>query len=145
MAAAARSGWSESKFIQVLVGKISTALNHTYLSVVEDLVGMNSRMEEVIELLGLGLDDARVIGIWGMDGMGKTTIARAVYDRIAYQFEGYSFIENVRDVSKKSGIKTLQEQLISEILMEKDFKVGNIGMGISMIKNRSNGNLCKRF
>ncbi|XP_028119134.1 TMV resistance protein N-like [Camellia sinensis] len=138
------SGWpypsdtivrSESMFIQELVGILFRKLNHTYSSVSEDLVGMDSPMEKVIELLGLGMDDARAVGIWGMGGMGKTTIARAIYDRISSQFEGCSFIENVREVSAKSGPKTLQEQLISEILLEKDLKIGSVGMGVSMIRN----------
>ncbi|KAL7186724.1 hypothetical protein ACSBR2_028452 [Camellia fascicularis] len=92
-------------------------------------------MEKVIELLGIGMDDARAVGIWGMGGMGKTTIARAIYDHISSQFEGYSFNENVREVSAKSGLKTLQEQLISEILMEKDLKIGSVGSEVSMIRN----------
>ncbi|KAL7215812.1 hypothetical protein ACSBR1_027877 [Camellia fascicularis] len=41
----------------------------TYSSIGEDLVGMDSRMEKVIELVGLGMDDAHVVGIWGMGGI----------------------------------------------------------------------------
>ncbi|GMP67557.1 hypothetical protein CsSME_00027499 [Camellia sinensis var. sinensis] len=96
---------------------------------------MDSRMQKVIELLGLGIGDARVIGLWGMGGIGKTTISRAVYDCISYQFQGCSFIENVREVSEKCGLKTLQEQLISDILMEKDLKVRSDGCAIKMIRH----------
>ncbi|XP_028100415.1 disease resistance-like protein DSC1 [Camellia sinensis] len=97
---------SESMFIQEVVGLLFRKLSHTYSSIGEDLVGMDSRMEKVIKLLGLGVDDAR-----------------------------YSFIENVREVSKKCGLKTLQEQLISEILMENDLKVGSDGRVVHMIRN----------
>ncbi|XP_028103510.1 TMV resistance protein N-like [Camellia sinensis] len=96
---------------------------------------MDSPMEKVIAFLGLGIDDTRAVGIWGMGGIGKTTIARAIYDHISSQFEGCSFIDNVREVSAKSGLKTLQEQLIFEILMEKDLKIGSVGSGVSMIRN----------
>ncbi|GMQ07461.1 hypothetical protein CsSME_00051638 [Camellia sinensis var. sinensis] len=126
---------SESMFIQEVVQILFTKLNRTYSSVVKDLVGMDSRMQKVIELLGLGMGDARVVGIWGMGGIGKTTISRAVYDCICYQFQGCSFIENVREVSEKWGLKTLQEQLISEILMEKDLKVRSDGHAVHMIRN----------
>ncbi|CAL5422259.1 unnamed protein product [Camellia sinensis] len=138
------SGWqypsdaivrSESMFIQEVVGILFRKLIDTYSSIGKDLVGMVSRTEKVIELLGLGMDDARVVGIWGMGGIGKTTISKAVYDCISCQFEGYSFIENVREVLEKCGLKTLQEQLISEILMEKDLKVGSNGHAIHMIRN----------
>ncbi|XP_028073493.1 disease resistance-like protein DSC1 [Camellia sinensis] len=97
---------------------------------------MDSSMEEMIKLLGLGMDDARVVGIWGIGGIGTTTLASAIYAHISCQFEGCNFIQNVREVSEKGGLKTLHEQLISEILMEKDLKVGNIGSALSMIRNR---------
>ncbi|XP_028073485.1 disease resistance-like protein DSC1 [Camellia sinensis] len=71
-----------------------------------------------------------------MGEIGKTTLASAIYAHISFQFEGCSFIENVREVSEKGGLKTLHKQLISEILMEKDLKVGNIGSALSTIRNR---------
>ena len=39
---------------------------------------MNSRMEELENLLGLGLEDIRFNRIWGMGGLGKTT-PEAIY------------------------------------------------------------------
>ncbi|XP_028073490.1 TMV resistance protein N-like [Camellia sinensis] len=71
-----------------------------------------------------------------MGGIGKTTLANAIYDHISCQFEGCNFIKNVREVLEKGGLKTLHEQLISEILMEKDLKVGNIGSALSTIRNK---------
>ncbi|KAL7224545.1 hypothetical protein ACSBR1_025917 [Camellia fascicularis] len=124
---------SESKLIEEIVGKFFDYLN-AYSSVDEGLVGMDSHMEELIKLLGLGNDDARIVGIWGMGGIGKTTIAQVVYDRISWQFDGCCFTENVRAVSKERGITFLQEQLISKILIEKDRKVSSICSGKSMIK-----------
>ncbi|XP_028124078.1 TMV resistance protein N-like [Camellia sinensis] len=124
---------SESKLIEEIVEKIFDYLN-VYSSVDEGLVGMDSHMEELIKLLGLGNDDARIVGIWGMGGIGKTTIAQVVYDRISWQFDGCCFIENVRAVSKERSITFLQEQLVSKILIEKDRKVSSISSGKSMIK-----------
>ncbi|KAL7224541.1 hypothetical protein ACSBR1_025913 [Camellia fascicularis] len=124
---------SESKLIEEIVGKIFDYLN-VYSSVDEGQVGMDSRIEEVIKLLGLGNDDVRIVGIWGMGGIGKTTIAQVVYDCISWQFDGCCFIENVRAVSKECGIMFLQEQLVSKILIEKDQKVSSISSGKSMIK-----------
>ncbi|XP_028073482.1 TMV resistance protein N-like [Camellia sinensis] len=97
---------------------------------------MDSSMEEMIKLLGLGMDDALIVWIWAMGGIGKTTLASAIYAHISCQFKGCSLIENVREVSKNGGLKTLNEQLISEILMGKDLKVGNIGSALSTVRNR---------
>ena len=68
--------------------------------------------------------------------MGKTTLARVVYDKFANQFEGSSFIANVKEVSKKYGLDQLQKQLLAEILEERNIDIWNIYDGSNMIKNR---------
>ena len=55
-------------------------------------------------------DDFRVVGIWGMAGIGKTTLAFVLYDRISYQFDACCFIENVSKIYKDGGATAVQMQ-----------------------------------
>jgi len=130
-------GRLESKFVKRIVEEILSKLNRTPLSVAKHPVGLDSLVEDIKSLLETGLDDVRSIGIYGIGGIGKTTVAKAVYNHIASHYEGSAFLANVREVSsQRPGIVQLQEALLSEVLNYGDFKVGSKDRGINLIKNK---------
>lgn len=67
--------------------------------------------------------------------MGKTTIARLVYERVFHNIEVSSFLANVREVSAKHGLVHLQKELLSQILKKESTNVWDVYSGTSMIKN----------
>nr|GEU56586.1 Toll/interleukin-1 receptor (TIR) domain-containing protein [Tanacetum cinerariifolium] len=131
----------ESKLIQEIVDVIFKKKCSGISSVDGNLVGMDTRIEAVLSSLELDVNDARMIGIWGMGGGGKTTLARAVFDRISYQFEGKAFVENVREVSKSSlyGLNKLQEQILCSVLSRESIPVRSVHEGTNMMKTLLHG------
>ncbi|XP_024042809.1 putative disease resistance protein At4g11170 [Citrus clementina] len=87
------------------------------------LVGLESRVEQVKSLLAIGLLDVRLVGIWGMGGIGKTTIG-VVFNQFSQKFEGKYFMANVREESEKCGVLVhLRNQVLSKVLGE-NFDIG---------------------
>ena len=111
-----------------LGGAVSTDMKY--------LVGMEYWMQKVNSLLNLGVNDVRFVGIWGMGGVGKSTIARAVFDSISHHFEGASFLREVRENSNRHGLQHLQTKLLSEILRLTDLRIDDVYRGIDMTQRR---------
>ncbi|XP_037494422.1 LOW QUALITY PROTEIN: disease resistance protein RPV1 [Jatropha curcas] len=143
-----KSGWdARDRDIPTLIDEIAIyilkKLSRTFPKRAKGLVGMDSRIEEMKSKLHLGLDDVRIVGIWGMGGIGKTTIAKAVYaiakavyDSIYCQFKNYCFLERVGKVAETFGLQHLQEQLLSKLLKEDIQTIRNLGGNLDAIRER---------
>ncbi|CAN1270493.1 Disease resistance protein L6 [Linum perenne] len=115
-------------------GELHLRANYTLVN--DELVGINFHVEKVMELLNLDSTSEKVVGIHGMGGLGKTTLAKAVFDKASMHFDRCCFLEDVREIlSEIDGVVTMQNKIISSILRN-DSDAKNVGDGMQIIKDR---------
>jgi hypothetical protein len=132
-------GRNEPQFIQEIIEWVNSILvKKTNFQVAQHPVGIESRLQKVKSLLDIEKNDTtRMVGIFGTGGIGKTTIAKAIYNSMAFQFEGSCFLENIRETSgQMGGLIKLQNKLLSEILEDSSLMIDNVDQGITLIEKR---------
>ncbi|CAH1431622.1 unnamed protein product [Lactuca virosa] len=131
----------ESKVIKEIADTISQTLKLVTSSANENLVGIVARMESLKLELQIGSGGVRMIGIWGVGGGGKTTLASSIYDEISSKFDGCFFVKNIREESSKNGLVSLQKKIISGVSKQKEVQgIERVEEGRRMIMGR----LCHR-
>ncbi|KAF3664737.1 hypothetical protein FXO38_01202 [Capsicum annuum] len=129
---------TEIRFIEKLVKVTENKVSRSILSVAPYIIGIHVRVIYIYICLWLQskVDDVRIWGICGMGSIGKTTIAKYAFNLNFENFEGSSFLHNVRDFSESTdGLIYLQKQFLSDILDGRKIDIQSVEDGINQIKS----------
>ncbi|MCH81683.1 TMV resistance protein N-like [Trifolium medium] len=120
---------NEREAIDHIVEKVTFLLDKTDLFVADNPVGVESRVQDTIQLLDIQQSNhVLLLGMWGMGGSGKTTIAKAIYNKIGRNFEEIGINVLVErslvtvDDKNKLGMHDLLRDMGREIIREKSPK-----------------------
>ncbi|CAN6839948.1 unnamed protein product [Brassica oleracea] len=109
---------SEADMISKIVMDVSNALPSTDF---DHLVGIEAHVAKLKAMMCLESDEVKFVGIWGPAGIGKATIARALYNQVSRNFQ----LKFYRQPAWKraSNKMEFQKELLSGMLDHRDMKI----------------------
>ncbi|XP_039162850.1 TMV resistance protein N-like [Eucalyptus grandis] len=135
--AMAMTAWPcQGEQIRSVIRMVSVKLKVAYQNVTEHIVGVDDHVEAIIQKLDAGSNGVRFLTIHGMGGVGKTTLAKVVFNKLFSSFDQCCFLVDVRESSTgKDGLVNLQKKLLSKLLGPHSIdQIDDVNDGINKIR-----------
>lgn len=126
---------SKGKLKNLVVERVSYLRWKPHIIIKDKIIGVDDQVDEMLKLLDSRINDVRIIGICGIGGIGKTTLAKVIFNKISNEFQCCSFLPDVRSLSQKHGPIYLQKQLIADVLKGKSREFCREDDGIKVISD----------
>ncbi|CAJ1949609.1 unnamed protein product [Sphenostylis stenocarpa] len=105
---------NENTVVKEIVSEVMEILDRTFMSITDFPVGLESRVQHCIGFLRKQTREAYILGIWGMGGIGKTTIAKAIYNELRHEFKYILKTEKIKVYSIDWGKAMIKERLCTK-------------------------------
>lgn len=91
----------QSKFNRLSTTSLPNFVIVHSLSFLQDVVGRNAHLEISKSQLQIEINDVRIVGMWGIGGVGKMTIIKAIFDTRSYLFKTACFLADVKENARQ--------------------------------------------
>ncbi|XP_057869576.2 TMV resistance protein N [Cryptomeria japonica] len=126
----------EMRLLKNIVNIVLKEINNVPLVVANHPVGLEEILQDFERNTFQSVQEGgvRIVGIWGMGGSGKTTLAKKLYNERSLSMERSSFIFDVRDSAAKNMLHNKQIELLKCLGVKKeDRKFENIEQGKAIL------------
>eukprot|EP00253_Pinus_taeda_P008855 PITA_08855 len=125
----------EGELLDKVVESVLKSVPKPLLEVAKYPTGLNQKLEEfettVLQKQETERVEAKVVGIWGVGGVGKTTLAKAFFNLRRSHYSKSSFVFNVRETIKRNSVNYLQSKLLKDLAdMQREIESVDEGVGI---------------
>ncbi|XP_010495261.1 PREDICTED: probable disease resistance protein RPP1 [Camelina sativa] len=130
---------SEAAMISKIVMDVSNELPSSDF---DRLVGIETHVEHMKSMICLESDEVKMVGIWGPAGIGKSTIARALYKQVSCNFQLKFYKENLEETHKlltldHIGLQNhLENEIFSGVLDHREMKIPDLQEAQFRLKNQ---------
>ena len=125
-----------TEVVELIVKLINDALP---LAVGEHVVGVNQVAQEIIQKLD-NKKEVLLLGLWGMGGIGKSTLARELYNQLSKQFDSACYIEDVTEKVIQGGVVKVQKDILEDLCRNASDQIKGISQGKRILEKR----LCEK-